>query len=128
MMTTVAVAFISALAMLFGVVITTSVNAWMNASARKTDERLRIKQLIVTAALENRRQTAELFVKSGRGERHLMPIEVFMIHAVHMVDVMFDPTTNASNFEQRMAQVDEITALASERAKETTRRINGDLD
>ena len=104
---------------LLGVIVTSLFNLLTTRAATKSEERRQAKELVVTAALENWKQMIEVRVKSGQSGMQA-PLDVFLIHMATAADIIFDPTTNADNFEERMKRVDDVTAVAIRRADRLT--------
>ena len=100
---------------LLGVIVPSIFNLLTARSAQQSEERRQAKELVVTAALENWKQTTEVLLKTGRKGTQA-PLDVFLIHMAKTADIVFDPTTNADNFEERMKIVDDVTAVAIGRA------------
>ena len=104
---------------LLGVIVPSIFNLLTAHFAQKSEERRQAKELVVTAALENWKQLIEVRSKSGVGGMQA-PLDVFLIHMARAADIIFDPTTNADNYEERMKRVDEVTAVAIRRADRLT--------
>jgi hypothetical protein len=104
---------------LLGIVVTSVFNLIGARSARRSEERRQTKELVVTAAVENWKYTTDVLMKIGRKGMQA-PLDVFLIHMLTTADVIFDPTTNAANLEDRLKRVDDITAIAVRRADRLT--------
>jgi len=74
---------------LLGIIVTSVFNLLTTRSTRKSEERRQTKELVVTAALENWKQTTDLLIKSGRPGMQA-PLDVFLIHMATAADVIFD--------------------------------------
>jgi hypothetical protein len=98
---------------LLGVIITSFFNLRATRLAKESEERTQNKELIVRAAIENWKQVAEMVMKGRSGTIAMRPLDVFLIHMSETAKVIFDPTTNAENIEQRMERVTTLTDIAT---------------
>ena len=104
---------------LLGVIVTSLFNLLTTRVVGKAEERRHAKQLVVTAALESWKQIIEIRMKTGLSGMQA-PLDVFLVHMAKAADIIFDPTTNADNFADRMKRVDDLTDAAIKRADRLT--------
>lgn len=110
-------AVITAGSALLGVIVTSFFNLRTARLAKESEERRHHKEIVVKAAIENWKQTAELWRTSGVRVT-LQPLDTFLIHMSSLADVIFDPTTNAANLERRLQESERLVEIAEKYVKD----------
>lgn len=96
---------IALLSALFGAAISSGVNLLVARLTRQSEERRQVRALVVQAALES-------WKLDSRGLR----FDVFLLHMQKTSDVVFDPTTDPANLEERLKPIDKMVDIMRTRA------------
>jgi hypothetical protein len=114
-------ALCTAIGTIFGVIITSFIQARTNRLNRESEERKHYRDIVVKAAIEIWKQNLEV-AKSQGG--HVLPLESVIVAVAKGADVIFDPTTNETNLVERLEKANTFVEIAESCAIERTERYN----
>ena len=89
---------------------------WLN---KKSEERRHVRELVVNAAIESWKQHVSVAVAKNIAVG-IMPLDTYIIHMIKFSELILDKKINASNIEEKLAEVTKVV----NKAEEYKRRIS----
>lgn len=121
------VALVAAISSLMTVVISSVFTLWNTSLTRKYELHKHLQQLAVTSAIEEWKKTMDLATEQSKAQSRgiwVGNLAMFLIHNTKIIEVCNDPTTNASNIQERLLEVDELYKVVKKHFEENTMKKN----